>query len=127
MAKSGVSLCTVLGPLIILIYISFIESQLTSSICLFADDRAHYRQIHSLTLQEDIYKLLKWESTWQMTFNINKCKLLCIAYCRSIVIKHVYNMYQVNALSDNISPTLALLVEKQSGFSVPTTYFINIK
>ena len=36
-------------------------------------------------------------------------------------------MYQVNALSDNISPALALLAEKHLGFAVPTTDFIHIK
>ena len=31
---------------------------------------------------------------------------------KSSVIKYVYNMYQANALSDNNSPTLALLAKK---------------
>ena len=34
-------------------------------------------------------------------------------------------MYQANALSDNISPALALLAEKHLGFTVPTTNFIH--
>ena len=61
------------------------------------------------TLQEDIFKLQKLANTWQMAFNVNKCKLLTITYRKSSVIKYVYNMYQANALSDN-SPLLALLV-----------------
>ena len=36
-------------------------------------------------------------------------------------------MYQENALSDNISPTLALLAEKHLGLSVSTIDFIHIK
>ena len=36
-------------------------------------------------------------------------------------------MYQVNAISDNISAALALLAEKNLGSTVPTTDFINIK
>ena len=62
-----------------------------------------------------------------MAFNVNKCKLLCITYCTSHVIKHVHNMYQVIALSDNNSPLLDLLAKKHLGFTVPTTDFIHIK
>ena len=61
-----------------------------------------------------------------MAFNVNKCKLLCITYPKSSVIKYVYNMYQANALSDDIFPALALLAEKHLGFAMPTTYFIHI-
>ena len=131
MVKSGVPQGTVLGPLLFLIYINDIESQITSSIHLFADDSALYRPMYSesdsLSLQEDIFKLQKWASTWQMAFNVNKCKLLCITYRKSSVIKYVYNMHQVNALSDNNSPLLALLAKKHLGFAVPTTYFIHIE
>ena len=60
-------------------------------------------------------------------FNFNKCKLLCITYRKSSVIKYVYNMYQANALSDNNSPLLALLAKIHLGFAVPSTDFIHIK
>ena len=130
MVKSGVPQGTVLGPLLFLIYINYIESQITSSISLFADDSALYRPIYSesdsLSLQEDIFKLQKWANTWQMAFNVNKCKLLRITYRKSSVIKYVYNMYQANALSDN-SPLLALLARKHLGFTVSFTDFIHIE
>ena len=58
-----------------------------------------------------------------MAFNCNKCKLLCITYCKSSVVKYVYNIYQANALSDNIFPVFALLAEKHLGFAVPTIDF----
>ena len=98
MVQSGVHQGTVLGPLLFLIYINDIESQITSSIRLFADDSAIYRPIYSesdsLSLQEDIFKLQKWANTWQMVFNVNKCKLLCITFWKSSVIKYVYNMHK---------------------------------
>ena len=63
MAKSGVPQGTVLGPLLFLSYIYDIESQITRSIRIFADDSALYRPIYSesdsLYLQEDICKLQK--------------------------------------------------------------------
>ena len=61
MTKSGVPQGTALGPLFI--YINGIDSQITSCFRLFTDDSAFYRTIyyenHSLTLQEDIFKLQK--------------------------------------------------------------------
>ena len=125
MVKSGVPQGTELGPLLFLIYFNDIESQITSSIQLFADDSALYRPIYSecdsLSLQEDIFKLQKWANTWQMAFNVNKCKLLRITYRKSSVIKYMYNMYQANAVSDNNSPLLALLARKHLGFTVSFT------
>ena len=131
MVKSSVPQVTVLGPLLFFIYIYDIESQITNSIHLFADDSALYRPIYSesdsLSLQEDIFKLQKWANTLQIAFNVNNCKLLRINYRKSSVIKYVYNMYQANALSDNNFPLLALLAKKHLGFTVSTTDFIQIK
>ena len=36
-----------------------------------------YNMSDSIILQ-DVFKLQKWENTWQMASNVNKCKLLCI-------------------------------------------------
>ena len=47
-----------------------------------------------------------------MALNVKKCKLLCITYCKSGVVTYVYNIYQANVVSDDISPALALLAEK---------------
>ena len=62
-----------------------------------------------------------------MAFNVNKSKLLCVTYCMSSVIKYVYNMYQANAFSDNISTALSLLAEKHVDFTVPTIDCIHMK
>ena len=131
MVKSGVDYGTVLGPLMFLIYINDIESHITSFIRLFPDDSANYRPIYSesdsLASQEDIFKLQTLANAWQMAFNVNKWKLLRITYSKSSIIKYVHNMYQANALSDNIFHALTLLADKQLGFTVLTTYFIYIK
>ena len=58
-----------------------------------------------------------------MAFNVKKCKLLCITYCKS----GVYNIYQANVVSDDISPALALLAEKHLGFTVKTTDFFTLE
>lgn len=101
--RSGVPQGTVLGPLLFLIYINDIEKNLSSSIRLFADDSALYRPIKSLKdavlLQEDLFKLQNWAITWQMAFNVSKCKLLRITYRKSCRCNFIYRMYHQNASS----------------------------
>ena len=69
MVKSGIPQETVLGTLLFLICINDIESQITSSIRISADDSAlckpTYSESESLALQEDILKMQKWSSTWK--------------------------------------------------------------
>lgn len=79
---SGVPQGTVLGPLLFLIYINDITSNIQSDIRLFADDCVLYRQINNSTdreiLQKDINTLFSWSQTWKMQFNANKCFVLPI-------------------------------------------------
>ncbi|WP_435362535.1 reverse transcriptase domain-containing protein, partial [Klebsiella pneumoniae] len=79
---SGVPQGSVLGPVLFLIYIDDIDEGLCCKISKFADDtkignRAdtpEYRQM----IQRDLDKLFNWGQTWQMDFNIDKCKVLNI-------------------------------------------------
>ena len=77
---SGVPQGTVLGPLMILLYINDINQNINFKIRLFADDCLLYREINSkldcLELQQNLQKLVDWSHTWQMSFNINKCHTL---------------------------------------------------
>ena len=74
---SGVPQGTVLGPLMFLLYINDIDTSISSSIRLFADDCVLYRVIKSpqdnLILQQDLTQLAQWTDTWQMRLNIEKC------------------------------------------------------
>ena len=81
---SGVPQGTVLGPLLFLIYINDISSNLSpgSSLRLFADDSLLYRQIQSSQdqdiLQTDLNTLQTWEATNKMEFHPQKCQVICI-------------------------------------------------
>jgi len=105
---SGVPQGTVLGPLMFLLYINDIDTNITSSIRHYADDCVLYRVIKSpqdrILLQEDLNKLKQWTQTWQMQLNIGKCvsmsctrspatttTIYCISDCASeIVDQHDY-------------------------------------
>ena len=72
---------TVFGPLLILCYINDLPSHVKSSIKFYADDVILYRVIgcgadHEI-LQQDLVELSEWANTWQITFNLAKCELLC--------------------------------------------------
>ena len=71
---SGVPQGSVLGPILFLIFINDLPDNIRSSVHLFVDDCALYRNIYSIQdcfiLQEDLTSLGQWEVDWQMKFNV---------------------------------------------------------
>lgn len=80
---SGVPQGTVLGPILFLIYINDLPSNLQSDCRLFADDCILFRPILSKSdsdiLQRDQDRLADWEDTWLMSFNPDKCNSMTIS------------------------------------------------
>jgi hypothetical protein len=74
---SGVPQGSVLGPGLFLYYINDLQSRLTSTVRLFADDTIAYLTISNNndaeTLQKDLDKLGHWEYEWCMKFHPDKC------------------------------------------------------
>ena len=67
--RSGVPQGTILGPILFLIYVNDISSNISSSIKMFADDTKVYREITDLendtrALQTDIVRLVDWATLW---------------------------------------------------------------
>ena len=87
---SGVPQGTVLGPLLFLIYINDIVSNIRhSSTSLFADDCALYRTINDandcILLQEDLDAISNWSVKWQLCLNYSKCKVLNITNKKKLI------------------------------------------
>ena len=80
---SGIPQGTVLGPLLFLLYINDVPDNLSTSVRLFADDCILYTPIRtqndSSLLQNDLLKLQKWQDTWLMKFNPDKCYMMTLA------------------------------------------------
>ena len=77
---SGVTQGTVLGLLLLSLYINNISSDIESEIRLFADDCVCYREIKdekdTMKLQRDIDRLGSWARKWGMRFQPVKCNMM---------------------------------------------------
>ena len=95
----GVPQGSVLGPILLLIFINDLPDNIKSSVCLFADDCVLYRNIHSLQdcliLQEDLDSLGLWEADWQRKFSVAKCHFMRVTwhYSHKQII-HDYTLHQ---------------------------------
>ena len=81
---SGVPQVSVLGSLLLLIYINDLDNNIISKISKFADDtklchKARHPE-NKIDRQEDINKLEDLSKKWQMKFNVDKCAVMHIGY-----------------------------------------------
>ena len=85
---------TVLGPLLLSLFINDISSAIESEIRLFADDCVCYREIKdeedTIILQRDIDRLGSWARKWGMRFQPVKCNMMQLARKR---IKKIHVSY----------------------------------
>ena len=77
--ESGVPQCSVLGPLLFLIYINDLERNIRSNIKFFADDTMHFSIVNDLVisannLNHDLKIIQQWAHQWKMEFNPDPTK-----------------------------------------------------
>ena len=77
---SGVPQGSVLGPLLFLLFVNDLPDDVQSVLKLFADDSKLYRKVRSPldaeALQRDLNALSDWSHKWQLSFNVEKCKVM---------------------------------------------------
>ena len=90
---SGVPQGTVLGPLLLSLYINDITEDIDSELRLFADDCVCYREIKdsedTVKLLADIDRLGCWARQWGMRFQPVKCNIIQITRKRIKVLDNV--------------------------------------
>jgi len=79
---SGVPQGSGLGPVLFLIYVNDMDSDLHSWILKFADDTKIFNGIKDKSdcamVQQDLNTLQNWATKWEMSFNAIKCKIVHI-------------------------------------------------
>lgn len=80
----GVSQGWVLGPFLFLLFVNDIPDWVVNSINMFADDTKLWRSIakleDSMSLQEDLDRLMRWSDKWLLTFNPAKRLVMHIGH-----------------------------------------------
>ena len=114
--SSGVPQGSVLGPLLFILYVNDLPSQVSSFCKLFADDAKLYKDLQNLedfeVIQNDIDKLCQWTIKWLMFFNVNKCKIL------HIVKDNPQFEYQMDDKDGNVKNLTVVNCEKDLGVYV---------
>ena len=70
---SGVPQGSVLGPLLFLIYVNDLPSQLLSHKLFYADDLKTWTSADPSALQKDLDTIMDWSSLWSLPINPSKC------------------------------------------------------
>ena len=77
---SGIPQGSVLGPLLLILYINDLPDTVQSNILLFADDTKIFNKVSSFEdatkHQNDINVLNEWSDKWLLRFNTDKCHFL---------------------------------------------------
>ena len=78
MGLSGVPQGSVIGRLLVVIYINDLPEEVHTTVKMFTDDTNIFTDEMAHELQEDIHRLDKWAGKWQQTFNADTCKVMHI-------------------------------------------------
>jgi hypothetical protein len=77
---SGVPQGSVLGPLLFIIFVNDMDNSVLGRLLKFADDAKLFRCVSDPggvdMLRDDLASLYKWSEDWQMSFNVDKCKVM---------------------------------------------------
>ena len=74
---SGIPQGSVLGPILFTIFINDLPDCVSGTCKVFADDTKIYNVTKNRDqLQTDIDKMTEWTTTWNLYFNVDKCKVM---------------------------------------------------
>jgi len=101
---------SVLGPILLICYISDMPDSVASFIYMYADDAKLFTTSRDQAmLQKDLDMLVEWSQIWQFRFNVDKCKVMQVG---KPVEREPYVMQDVNGI---FCPLQAVEVEMDLG------------
>ena len=85
--EAGVPQGSILGPLLLLIYINDLPDNLSTNVKLFADDTSLFSVVHNIAtsscdLSYDLNRIKEWAFQWKMSFNPEPQNKLKKSYLR---------------------------------------------
>src|SRR6478609_63255 len=97
---SGVPQGSVLGSILLTIFIDDIDDNIFSKTLKFADDTKILSKCKTVQdvdkLKTDLSRLFKWSNDWQMLFNIEKCKVMHVGR------NNLLSTYSINGKDLNV-------------------------
>jgi hypothetical protein len=125
--KAGVPQGSILGPLLFLVFINDIVSEIRCNIRLFADDTSLYITVDhpdntAQILNSDIVKIMNWADTWLVTFNPTKTESLIISRKQIKPIHPPISMLNTNISSVASHKHLGVILSSDCGWKSHTDY-----
>lgn len=123
---SGIPQGSVLGPVLFLLFINDLPKSIDCNMLLYADDSKIYRSVCEQgsvnILQDDLNNALDWSSTWQLPFNMNKCKVLHLGNRNE---HHEYTMGDHLLQSVTEETDLGIIMDKSLSFQKHVSVQVN--
>ena len=124
---SGIPQGSVLGPLLFVLYINDLPTDIDSDIFLFADDTKIFRKIEnqddSDNLQEDLTKLQEWSNKWLLKFHPDKCKVVDISIRDRV--HYSYFLDGIELEHSDVEKDLGVYIDKKLKFDSHISNKIN--
>ena len=127
---TGVPQGSILGPLLLLVYITDIDEEIQSNIISFADDTCLSMVVGNPNAagtisQNDINRIIPWADKWLVRFNSSKSKSLIISRKRNKPTHPDLLMYKTVIPQVNIHRHFGVFIFSDGSWDNPFEYIID--
>jgi len=106
----------VLGPILFIVYIKYLNADIISNISKFANDTKTGSRVDKKSDRQSLQNYLKiitWSKTWQINFNADKCKIIHFASRKA---EQTYSIEDSILQAANKEKDLGVIVDKTLKF-----------